>query len=160
MLNPWIILFWLATLATSALGGWVMRGDNEAAKRLDEIAQAQEKTEIVQAAVDQLDGQQSAINAEQVVKDRIITREVIRYVEITPAEQRCDLPGTWRVRHDAAATGQPTESAGLADRAAEPVTDAAALEAVAENYTACRAYIQQVSGWQAWWETVKGACRG
>lgn len=158
-MNPWLIIFWLATLGAAALGGWSMRGDHEDAKRLTAIEQAAEKKATVQQAVDQSAADQANAAAEQAVKDRIITREVIRYVQVTPAADRCTLPGTWRVRHDAAATGRPAESAGLADGQAATVTDAAALDIVGENYIACRNYADQVAGWQAHWEAVKGLCR-
>lgn len=158
-MNPWIIIFWIATLGAAALGGWSMRGDHEDAKRLTAIALAASKKDSVQQAVDRSAADQANAAAAQAVKDRIITREVIRYVQVTPIADRCTLPGTWRVRHDAAATGRPAESAGLADGQAAPVTDADALDTVAENYVACRTYAEQVAGWQAYWEAVKGLCR-
>lgn len=158
-MNPWLIIIWLATLGAAALGGWSMRGDNEDAKRLTAIEQAAEKKDAVQQSVDQSAADQATAAAEQAVQDRIITREVIRYVQVTPAADRCTLPGTWRVRHDAATTGRPAEAAGLADGQAAPITDAAALDTVAENYVACRTYAEQVAGWQAHWEAVKGLCR-
>jgi hypothetical protein len=150
-----ILLLWLATLGLAGGIGWGLRGDHEAARDLDAVSVAIEQKDAAQSAVDQLDGAQATEQAARTVKDRIITREVIRYVEITPPESRCALPGSWRVQHDAAATGEPaTDPAGLAAGAADSVTDAAALETVAENYSRCRAAIEQVRGWQQWWQRI------
>ncbi len=155
-MNPWLFIL-PVTFAIGLGAGWSMRGDREDAKRLTGYVQAVEKREQTQQAVDALAVEQAATAAQQAVKDRIITREVIRYVQVTPAADRCTLPGTWRVRHDAAATGEPGEAAELAAGAAESVADDTALGVVAENYTACRGYIEQVAGWQAWCRTV-GLC--
>lgn len=75
----------------------------------------------------------------QHAKDKIITKEVIRYVQVVPSAQRVFLPGAWRVLHDAAATGHPPGDGSQPDGATDPVEDAAALETIADNYEACRA---------------------
>ena len=87
-------------------------------------------------------------------QNKTITREVVRYVEI-PSDRRCTLDGAWRLLHDAAATGALANTADVAADRADPVTDAAALEAVASNYEQCREYIAQLDGWQRWWAEVK-----
>lgn len=156
-MNPWLVILPL-TFAIGFGAGWSVHADREDAARLRQVVQVVEKMDADQQAVDQLGSQQAKSNADQAVKDRVITREVIRYVQVTPADARCTLPGTWRVRHDAAATGDPAQAAGLAADAAIPVADDTALATVAENYTACRGYIEQVAGWQAWCRTV-GICR-
>lgn len=157
-MNPWVLIIWFSTFALGIAGGWSLRGDHEDAARLRTYVAAVEKKDADQVTVDRLETEQTSANADQAVKDRIITREVIRYVQVTPAAARCTLPGTWRVRHDAAATGQPGTPAELAADAAEPVGDDTALDTVAENYAACRHVIRQVEGWQAWCQTV-GPCR-
>lgn len=86
---------------------------------------------------------------------RTITNEVTRYADVTPAADRCLLPGTWRLRHDLAATGETaTDAARVAAGAAEPVTDAAALGTVADNYGTCREWREQIVGWQRWFAEV------
>lgn len=114
-----------------------------------------------QSRIDALAADLETARAIQKPKDRIITREVIRYEQVVPADRRCLLDGAWRVRHDAAATGDPSslmaEAASLADGRTEPVEDAAAIGTVAENYEQCRGYIDQVKGWQRWHEAVIGA---
>lgn len=121
-----------------------------AADRLAE-ALAADKRRRVAALSDQLE----RARGERRIVERIITREVARYVEVTPASARVDLPGTWRLRHDAAATGTPlADPARLADAAAGPVGDAAALATVADNYADCREWREQLVGWQRWWGEV------
>jgi len=140
--------------------GWTLRGDHEAAQQLDAARASIKATAQAQESVDGLALIQAEQNATQAQADRIITKEVIRYVQVTPPADRCTLPGPWRLHHDAAATGTPADPARLADGQADPVTDAAALATVADNYGDCRHYIRQVEGWQAWWQTAKPLCQG
>lgn len=140
--------------------GWTIRGDHLAAQQLNSVQQGVKQTAKLQTTVDALELQQTTQNTEQSARDTIITKEVIRYVATAPATSRCTLPGNWRLLHDAAATGTPAEPPSLAADQAEPVTDAAALAIVADNYTACRAYIQQVEGWQDFWAIARSACQG
>lgn len=145
----------VALVAVSIFGGGYIKG--AASVRADV---AQEKLDIAlayageivrrQDTADGLAAENTTLRAAQAPKDRIITKEVTRYVQVTPPALRCVLPGTWRLRHDAAATGDPTaaEAGPLATGEADPVEDAAALQTVGENYQACRNAIAQVEGWQ------------
>ena len=103
-----------------------------------------------QGRADILAAENTTLRAQQAPKDRIITKEITRYVEVTPADERCTLPGTWRVRHDAAATGVPTdaEAGSLAIGTGGEVEDAAALETVGENYATARECLGKLEGWQ------------
>lgn len=152
-MNPYAILI------AAALGfgsGLYVRGNYEDAARLDEIKDVKGRLDAEKAKVSQLEDELVAARAVQAPKDRIITREVVRYETVVPAYRRCELDGAWRLLHDAAATGEPAESAELSAGNASPVTDAAALETVAENYESCRNLIAIVRGWQSYWNTVKG----
>ena len=93
----------------------------------------------------------------QAPKDRLITKEITRYVDVTPAHQRCTLPGTWRVRHDAAATGMPTDAGAgsLAIGAGDDVEDATALDTVGENYAVARDCLAKLTGWQRRYRTLE-----
>jgi hypothetical protein len=123
-----------------------------------EIAEAQRTVAIAYAAriveqqdeADRLAEQNAAQRSAREAQDRVITKEITRYVETTPAAIRCRLPGTFRLLHDAAATGQPAfaTTGPLADAAADPVEDATALEIVGDNYAACRDAIAKLEGWQ------------
>ena len=123
-----------------------------------EVAQAQRETALAYAAeivnqqtlADQLARDNAALRSAQAPKDRIITKEIVKYEFITPPGQRCTLPGTFRLLHDAAATGQPpaTEAGPLAPAAPEPVADATALETIGQNYATCRDTAARLDGWQ------------
>jgi hypothetical protein len=155
MINQTLIATGVLASVVSGYIGWTMRGDHEDAKRLAEVHAIQQEVQRRQDAVDQLALELEAARAAQKPKDRIITKEVVRYETIVPDADRCDLPGPWRVLHDAAATGQPPQPPSLTDGKAEPVTDAAAIQTVAENYEQCRAWRDQVIGWQAFWKSLK-----
>lgn len=103
-----------------------------------------------QGIADGLAIQNTALRVLQAPKDRLITKEITRYVDVTPAALRCTLPGSWRVRHDAAATGllADADAGSLALGAAGDVEDSAALETVAENYATARDCIARLDGWQ------------
>jgi len=154
-MNPWLIIGILVLLATSNAGSFFY------GQHVEEAEQAQDQLDTERLAAARLKAKRQQVEAlaldlataraARLTRDRIITQEVTHYVDVTPASDRCTLPGTWRVRHDLAATGgDPVAAGGLAG-APEPVTDAAALDTVAGNYLACRAAIDQVKGWQAWW---------
>lgn len=143
----------LAVLVVSHLGAYLVgKRGNDAALLDQAIAYAGEIVER-QGRVDSLAEELAAEQAKKAPKARLITKEVVRY-ESLPADRRCDLDSAWRVLHDAAATGEPPEPARLAAGAAPPVGDAAALATVAGNYESCRTYIDQLEGWQRWWESV------
>ncbi|QEL64802.1 hypothetical protein OTERR_13260 [Oryzomicrobium terrae] len=108
-----------------------------------------------QATADGLAADLESARSAQASNNRIIYRDVIRYETLTPAAARVVLDGRWRLLHDAAATGTPTDAAGLATGAADPVEDASAIEVVSDNYEACRGWRAALIGWQEWWEMFK-----
>lgn len=110
-----------------------------------------------QGKADQLAADLSAARSRQTQKDRAITKEITRYVEVTAPDRRCQLPGTWRMRHDAAATGTPAspEAGPVADGSADHVEDAAALETIGENYQAARECFAKLIGWQTRQKTLE-----
>lgn len=159
MINPWVIISFIVALAVSNAGSFLFGKHVEEG----EAAQVQLESERLAAAllnrkqkrVDTLGQQLAQAKADRAGRDRIIVQEVYRYEHVTPAADRCTLPGAWRLRHDLAATGESADPARLAAGDAQPVTDAAALGTVAGNYIQCRDAIEQVKGWQAWWSTVQ-----
>ena len=146
-------LLFTAALTASHLTAYHMGRRAEDGAKLDQaLAYAAEIVER-QSKVDALAADLEAERAKRTPKNRTITREVIRYVEL-PADRRCTLDPAWRLLHDAAATGEPADTARVAAGDADPVADAAALETVAGNYEQCREYIDQLRGWQRWWGEV------
>ena len=142
-------------LALSIFGSGYLKG--AASVRADiaqeklEIALAYAK-EIVanQGVADGLADENAKLRSAQEPKDRLITKEITRYVQVTPRADRCTLPGTWRLRHDAAATGTPItpETRPVAVGTGNPVEDTTALEIIGENYLTCRDAIAKVAAWQ------------
>lgn len=126
--------------------------------RTGELAQVERDTALAYAAgiverqqtADALAAQNATLLSAQSGKDKIITKEIVKYEFVTPLRLRCTLPGTFRLLHDAAATGNPTAPpAGAMDAAsADPIEDAPLLETIGHNYTACRRAIAQVEAWQ------------
>ncbi len=121
-----------------------------AEEQRQQLATIKRLQEERQAKADELALLNAARRAEAAPREKLITKEVLRYVDVTPPADRCTLPGTWRVRHDAAARGMPlTPDAGsLALGSDGPVEDATALETVAENYAAARECAEKLAGWQ------------
>lgn len=135
--------------------GWTVNKWKHDAGLLDQALSYADAIVAEQEKVDQLSTDLEAARQTKAQKERIITREVTRYVQIVPAVDRCSLPGQWRLLHDAAATGEPPSSPGLDDAKPTPIEDAAALETVAENYQACREWRGQLIGLQRY---VKDVC--
>ena len=77
-------------------------------------------------------------------KGDVIVREVPVYV---PADS-CDLPGGFRVLHDAASQGIVPDPADIPDAAPVPAQEAAGT--VAGNYSTCLQNAEQLTGLQEW----------
>ena len=152
-MNQIAALLFAVMLTASHLTAYHMGRRAEDGAKLDQaLAYAAEIVER-QGKVNALAADLEAERAKRIPKNKIITREVVRY-ETLPADRRCTLDPAWRLLHDAAATGEPADAARVAAGDAEPVADAAAIETVAGNYEACREYIDQLRGWQRWWSEV------
>ena len=82
----------------------------------------------------------------QVVAGR--TETIIKEVPIYVPADSADLPAGFRVLHDAAATGELPDPAGIADAAPVPAQDAAST--VIENYGVCWATGEQLKSLQDW----------
>jgi hypothetical protein len=146
----------LAAALLSGIGiGWQVHDWKTDAGRLEALETALQDAKELRGKVDTLNADLAAARAAQKPKDRIITKEVVRYETVVPADRRCTLDGAWRVLHDAAATGDPA-AGSIAATTAAPVTDADALETVAENYELCRSWRADLIGWQRFWATLQG----
>lgn len=147
-----------AVLTTYRHGRHVAEGEVAAAQLNIAIAYAGEIVANGEKA-DQLAAENNTLRAAQAPRDRTIIKEVTRYEFIEPPGNRCTLPGTWRLLHDAAATGQPpaAEAGPLATRSADQVTDAAALRTIADNYAACRNDAAKLEAWQRRYKAIEAA---
>lgn len=164
-LNPAIAKWAVIALSAISLalgsyrhGRHVAEGEIAAAQRDIALAYAGRIVEQ-QDEADRLAEANAALRAAQDTKDRLITREITRYVEVTPHDLRCRLPGAFRLLHDAAAAGTPTaaEAGPLAAAIADPIEDTALLETLGHNYTTCRKAIAQVEAWQRRYHALESA---
>lgn len=160
-MNPTLLLAlgigWLISIAGASYVGWDYR-DAKVAQENQAIAKAYaEWAEQQQERADGLDTKLSATRSAQAPRDRLITKEITRYVQVTPPDHRCTLPGTWRVRHDAAATGVPigpdSGPVGIGENGA--VEDATALDTVGENYGLARECFDKLDYWQRRYRTIE-----
>lgn len=159
-----LALIAIALVAGYGFGRHVAQGE-AASQQVNGLIQArqQDKTQDQdnsrrQASANTLAATARAGQIAQAQRDRAITKEVIRYVQVTPPADRCLLPGPWRLRHDAAATGNPLEdpdTGPLGAGAGAPVEDAAALETVAENYQSARECFAKLDYWQQRYLTIE-----
>jgi hypothetical protein len=82
---------------------------------------------------------------------KTIIKEIPVYVPSDPGA--CDLPGGFRLLHDAAATGNPLPGpAAIADAA--PASAQTVTSTVSENYEQCLAISEQLTALQAWADAV------
>lgn len=116
-------------------------------QQVEEITRLKEQRQV---KADELALANAARRDEAAPREKLITREVTRYVQVTKPADRCNLPGTWRLRHDAAATGVPiaAEAGPVGLDPAAAVEDAAALETLSDNYAAARECFAQLAYWQ------------
>ncbi len=73
---------------------------------------------------------------------------IVQKVPVYISSDLPELPGAWRVYHDAAATNTVPGASREADAAPVAPVDAAAT--VAANYTQCLAVAEQLTGLQEW----------
>lgn len=148
---PQIIYRWLALLALAGAllaFGWVKGASHEQAKADAANLSATARTAIVrqrqaEATVQVLTKYVDRVRTVHVAGETII-KEVPVYV---PADSP-DLPGGFRLHHDAAALGELPNPARIADAAPVPAQDVAAT--VAANYLTCRENAEQLTALQEW----------
>lgn len=148
---------WLIVIA-SVIGfgaGFKVCDWREDAIQLESIKTAKIDAEKLRSQVNQQNIELAELRQNQKPKDRLIYKNVIRYETIVPADRLCTLDGTFRLHHDSAATGEPTETGRLIDDQAEPVKDSTVLATVAENYETCRGWRQDLIAWQTFWRSIK-----
>lgn len=143
----------VAAVGVAALVGW-RYGEHRAVLRYE--ARLAQQAQAAQDAMRRLAAARDAAAAQvvtqyvdrvQVVRER--GKEIIKEVAVyVPMDAGCDLPGAWRVLHDAAARGRLPQPADAADAAPASAHDAA--RTVAHNYSACHETAQQLTALQDW----------
>lgn len=87
---------------------------------------------------------------------KVITREVIRYVQ-SPDAGQCRMPDGWVRLHEIAAGSDPAihpEAPGGAADPATGFTDADVIQVIVDNYQSCREDMARLAGWQQWYREV------
>jgi hypothetical protein len=146
---PWKLLGILAVLAVCTIGG-CRYGESTVTAKWDaeraEVANAAQQRAAKQATVT-TEVVTQYVDRVQVVKER--GKEIIKEVPIyVSSAVTCDLPGGFRVLHDAAAKGELPDPAGVADAPAASVETAAAT--VVENYATYHEVAEQLKALQSW----------
>jgi hypothetical protein len=126
------------------------------AEHLSAVAKANEKTRQIDSLNAKLT--QSAAEAEALrnqkreVVERVVTKQVIKYVETDNARE-CGLSHDGVRLHDTAARGElpvDTDTAAKPDGEAIAATNAELIFTVVQNYNACNADLDRLSGLQDW----------
>lgn len=125
------------------------RADAETAEREKEQALQARSDAIAAAILADMDAEQA--------RARVVTKEVIKYVQV-PGAGSCNLVDEWVHTHDRAArrAGGDPGAASVPDAGSGQFTDIDALVVVTDNYAICRQAMSQVRGWQAWYREVSG----
>ena len=100
------------------------------------VRQAQATVQVITKFVDRV----------QVVRQQ--GADIIREVPVYVSSEAPDLPGGFRLFHDAAARGGFSATTGTLD--ARPVAAQTVARTVAENYTSCRLNAEQLTSLQEW----------
>ncbi len=147
-LNPgrWLLYIALAGALWAGYHAWAehQREAGRAEMRAQYAQQAQTadtKREVITQVVDR-----EVVKV--VEKIAVVTETIIKEVPIYVSHTAPDLPGGFRVLHDAAARGQVPDPAAIP--AAAPATAQAVAATVAENYGTCALYAARVKGWEEW----------
>lgn len=97
-------------------------------------------------------------NQEREVVERVVTKQVIKYVETDNAQQ-CGLSADGVRIHDTAARGSlpdDTESSAVVDGGAIEVTNAEVIPVITENYATCNAIRERYVLLQDWVRGLDG----
>lgn len=115
------------------------------------IAQAENIRAMRQKVSDDLSADLADEQAKEVIRTRIIYREVIKY-ETADFSGKCNLPVGWVRIDSASATGMPIDSfaSGLSDDSPSGFTDSDALRNNVDRNIICRSEIAKLKTLQAW----------
>ena len=130
--------------AVSIMGAGAIGYSKGSASRNPEIAELSAAIQTAQALAAEADERAKAVSERVVIEYRDRVRTIteqrpaeIQLVEVIRAESNPPLSPSFRLLHDAAATGsQAAENPGGTDAAPVPVADVA--ETIAANYATCR----------------------
>lgn len=145
---PWRLAA-IALMAAGCVAYGYVKGSAAVQGRWD-LATAKETTATVRVIIKQGEVTERIVTqyVDRVKVIREVGATIVKEVPIYVPADSPDLPGGFRLLHDAAATGTVPDPAARADAAAVPAQDAAST--VTENYTACNATAAQLTLLQQW----------
>lgn len=157
LLPPWVWAVAALAVVVGVLGYGHVR-EREGVQKGRQAVQAEwdAAVELGRAEVDRLKAAAGRVTTKVETKyvDRIVTiREkgdaIVREVPVFVPAGSCELPGGFRLLHDAAAAAGPVpEAAGIADAAPVPAQTATAT--VAGNYATCHEDAVRLTSLQEW----------
>lgn len=157
-----LFIFLLGFCLGWKINGWRLESQINASKttQLTATLNTERGTAKKASAADALP---AAAQQAQAQTARVITKELIRYVQ-SPAANHCTLNPEWVRIHNLAAHDtaiMPADSAGTSvavtanAEAGGTVSDSEALGTITRNYDICRQEINRVDGWQAYYQSIK-----
>lgn len=145
-----MIIFSVGILTGWLVNGWRL-GEQIAADARDAVQYAR-SVELISREASDLTAERYELQRElSEASGRVITREVIRYVE-NPDHGQCVLPDDFVRLDTAAATGMPGNVASTtgSDGTAARFTDADLIQVLTDRSDICRAEIEKLTALQEW----------
>lgn len=148
---PWQVWACSGVVLVLGLCGWKLYDLGQDHKQAEWAA----SIERGKAAVEELKKKQTIVTTRVETKyvDRIKVihekgKDIVKRVEVFVPVGSCDLPGGFRLLHDSAAANTVPDSSEIAN--ALPVPAQTVASTVAENYTTCNQWREQLIGLQEW----------
>ena len=91
---------------------------------------------------------------ERIKKNRVVEKEVIRYVEKTDGDNSCMLPTNWVQLHNAAASNSMPTASDTGGVNATAASTGRALETITDNYISCNDIRYQLLDLQQFIRTI------
>jgi hypothetical protein len=152
LLNPVPVLYrWLAlaALMVAFFGfGWFKGSEHWHTKLIEAQAAALKEGVRIKTVRGEVTTKVETKYVKVLVHDGVVTETITKEVPVYVPASTPDLPGGFRVLHDAAAAGVIPDPASIPDAAPAPAGDVA--RTVVANYGSCRQVIHQLEGLQEW----------
>lgn len=143
----------LAAAALGAWGGWWVRAKIAEHDLVAALAGQLARQEVRYKIAHRVETK--VIERVRIVRERgkAIVKEVPVYVTVE-SDERCTVPRGFVRVHDAAASGEAPGAPARSDGEAAGVALSRVADTVAENYTECRVWREQVIGWQEFYRKL------
>jgi hypothetical protein len=135
-------------LSVTFVGGCNYGGDRVQAKWDKSVAKGKAEVERLKSEAGKVTVRVETKTVEVVRTVKVKGDTIVRQVPIYISRDLPELPGAFRVLHDAAATGALPNPASFPD--ATPIAPQDVASTTADNYTACRVNAATLAGLQEW----------